>query len=87
MTAAVSGMTRLRNTIISSRNDSSTTRPMKSGSFELSTLAKSMKMAVVPPTRTFDAGCCRPPGGWWFPQMVDQIGGGGVLGRGGRDRR
>ena len=42
MTAAVSGMTKLRNTVISRRNDRSTTRPMKSGSFELRTLAKSM---------------------------------------------
>ena len=42
MTAAVSGITRLRNTVISNRNDRITTRPMKSGSFELSTLAKSM---------------------------------------------
>ena len=42
MQAAVSGMTKLRNTVIRRRNDSSTTRPMKSGSLELSTLAKSM---------------------------------------------
>ena len=42
MTAAVSGITRLRNTVINSRNDRITTRPMKSGSFELRTLAKSM---------------------------------------------
>ena len=43
-------MTKLRNTVIRSRKDSTTTRPMKSGSLALSTLEKSMKMAVVPPT-------------------------------------
>ena len=42
MQAAVSGMSSDRNTIISRRNESSTTRPMKSGNFELSTFAKSM---------------------------------------------
>ena len=42
MTAAVSGITKLRNTVISRRKDSSTTRPMKSGSLALRTLAKSM---------------------------------------------
>ncbi len=42
MTAAVSGITKLRNTVMSRRKDRSTTRPMKSGSFELRTLAKSM---------------------------------------------
>ena len=42
MIAAVRGITKLRNTVISSRNDRITTRPMNSGSFELSTLAKSM---------------------------------------------
>ena len=50
MTAAVSGMTRLRNTTASSRNDSTTTSPMNSGSLDDSTRAKSTKMAVVPPT-------------------------------------
>ena len=42
MTAAVSGITKLRNTVISSKNDKITTSPMKSGNFELSTFAKSM---------------------------------------------
>ena len=42
MTAAVSGITMLRNTVISNRNDRITTSPMNSGSFELSTFAKSM---------------------------------------------
>ena len=51
MTAAVSGITRLRNTIMSNRNDRPTTSAMKSGSFDASTLAKSMKIAVLPPTR------------------------------------
>ena len=42
MTAAVSGITMLRNTVMSNRNDRITTRPMNSGSFELNTFAKSM---------------------------------------------
>ena len=42
MTAAVRGITRLRNTVINNRNDRITTSPMNRGSFELSTLAKSM---------------------------------------------
>ena len=50
MTAAVSGMTMLRNTTASSRNESTTTRPMNSGSLDDSTWAKSTKMAVFPPT-------------------------------------
>ena len=52
MIAAVAGITRLRNTAISSRNDSSTTTPMNSGSLLESTLAKSAKIAVCPPIRT-----------------------------------
>ena len=50
--AAVSGMTRLRNTAISSRKLSSTTIPMNSGSLADSTWLKSSKTAVVPPTST-----------------------------------
>ena len=50
MAAAVSGMTMLRNTMASSRNDSTTTSPMNSGSLDESTRAKSTKMAVLPPT-------------------------------------
>ena len=50
MAAAVSGMTMLRKTAASNRNDSRTTRPMNRGSLEESTLAKSAKMAVLPPT-------------------------------------
>ena len=34
MIAAVSGITKLRKTVIKKRNDSRTTRPMKSGSLE-----------------------------------------------------
>ena len=52
MIAAVRGMTRLRNTMARRQNESSTTRPMKSGSFEVRTFAKSAKIAVVPPTYT-----------------------------------
>ena len=52
MTAAFSGTTRLRNTSASSMNESSTTTPMNNGSFEVSTSAKSVKIAVIPPTYT-----------------------------------
>ena len=48
--AAVRGMTMLRNTMANSRKESTTTRPMNSGSLEDSTRAKSTKMAVFPPT-------------------------------------
>ncbi len=50
MTAAVNGMTMLRNTPASSRKESATTSPMNRGSLEVSTRAKSTKMAVFPPT-------------------------------------
>ena len=50
ITAAVSGMTMLRNAIISSRQPSSTITKMNSGSFSESTTAKSSKIAVMPPT-------------------------------------
>jgi len=41
MTAAVAGMSRLRKTTISSRNDSATTTPTKTGSLEEITAASS----------------------------------------------
>ena len=47
ITEAVSGISRLRNTTISSRKLSSTTIPMNSGSLPDRTLAKSSKIAVV----------------------------------------
>ena len=50
MTAAVSGISRLRNAIISSRQPSSTITKMNSGSLSVSTPAKSSKIAVMPPT-------------------------------------
>ena len=53
ITAAVSGISRLLNTAISSRKLSRTTIPMNSGSLRDSTWLKSSKIAVVPPTRTF----------------------------------
>ena len=52
ITAAVRGMTMLRNTMDSRRKESSTTRPMNRGSFDPSTRAKSTKIAVLPPTKT-----------------------------------
>ena len=53
MAAPTSGITKLRNTIDSRMNDSTTTRAMKRGSLADSTWAKSTKMAVSPPTSTF----------------------------------
>ncbi len=50
MTAACSGITSERNTIISSSALSSTTTPMNSGSLWPSTAAKSTAPAVTPPT-------------------------------------
>ena len=50
ITAAVSGMTRLRNAIISSRNDRPTTATMNSGILAASTFAKSTRIAVWPKT-------------------------------------
>ena len=50
ITAAVAGISRLRNAIISSRQPSSTITAMNSGSFSVSTPAKSSKIAVIPPT-------------------------------------
>ena len=48
ITAAVSGMTKLRNTMAKRMNDIRTTNPMNSGSLDVKTLAKSTKMAVCP---------------------------------------
>ena len=50
MTAAVSGMTTLRNAISSSRNDSPTTAAMNSGILADSTWVKSTETAVCPNT-------------------------------------
>ena len=50
MTAAVSGTRTEWNTSISSRNDSSTTAPMKYGSRLLIWSPMSMNAAVTPPT-------------------------------------
>ncbi len=44
--AAIAGISRLRKTAVSSRNESRTTTPMKSGSLLLSTVEKSSKIAV-----------------------------------------
>ncbi len=52
ITAACSGITSERNTIISSSAQSSTTTPMNSGSLWPSTVAKSTAPAVTPPTYT-----------------------------------
>ena len=50
MTAAFSGTTTERNTIISSRNEMATTTPMNSGSFSLSCALTSSVTAVMPET-------------------------------------
>ena len=52
ITAAVSGMSRLRNTAINSKKLSRTTIPMNNGSLAERMWLKSSKIAVVPPTRT-----------------------------------
>ena len=52
MTAAVSGISRLRNTSTNNRKLSSTTIPMNSGSLFERIWLKSAKIAVVPPTST-----------------------------------
>ena len=55
ITAATAGITTLRNTAISSRKLSPITIARNSGSLRDSTVAKSSKIAVWPPTST-----CRP---------------------------
>ena len=52
MTEATSGMSRLRNTAMSSRNARSTTTAMNTGSLLVSAWEKSMLVAVTPPTWT-----------------------------------
>jgi len=52
MTEAMAGISRLRNTAISSRKASTTTTAMNSGSLDDSTCAKSCWVAVAPPTST-----------------------------------
>jgi hypothetical protein len=51
MITALSGTSRLRNTTISSRNDSTSTMPMNQGSRSAVNSAKSTTAAVDPPTR------------------------------------
>ena len=87
MQAAVSGMRSERNTIINKRNESSTTKPMKSGNFELRTLAKSMKIAVFPPTSRLSPEWPdrRRDEELSAAQVVDQVGGRRVLRRRGRE--
>ena len=50
MTAAVRGTATLRNTVARRKKDRTTTTPMKRGSLEVRTRAKSVNTAVVPPT-------------------------------------
>ena len=65
------GISRLRKTAISSRNDSSTTTPMNSGSLSASTVEKSSKIAVWPPTSTFDAAAAGRAGHDVVAQAID----------------
>ena len=87
MTTALSGTTTERNTIISSRNETSSTPPKKSGSRSATPRVMSRFAAAIPPTstvRSVPAVACRDGR---VAQRVDQVLGGLVLGRGGGDQR
>src|SRR3954451_15583873 len=98
ITAAVRGISRLRNAIISSRQPSSTITKMNNGSLSGSTPAKSSQMAVIPPTETGNAAETRGdpadvdgqprrgPGDHVVAQGGDQPAGRRVLRRGRRPR-
>ena len=78
MSAAIAGMSRLRNTAVRRRNESSTTSPMNSGSLLVRTVEKSSEVAVWPPMRTWrpwlvEAGTtwfCVGVGGWWSRRLA-----------------
>ena len=80
MTTALSGTRTERNTIISSRNDTSSTPPKKNGNRSAVPRVESRFAATMPPTWTV-----RPVSGGGrrdrvVAQDVDQVLGGGVLG-------
>ena len=72
MAAETSGITMLRKTTASSRNDSKTTSPMNRGSLADSTWAKSTKIAVVPPTKTVSADPDTAAGMVVLAQLIDR---------------
>ena len=83
MTTALSGTTTERNTIISSRNDTSRTPPKKSGSRSATPRVVSRLAATIPPTCDGEAGAGDGGRDGVVAQRVDQVLGGRVLGRGG----
>ena len=58
ISTAFSGTRTERNTAISSSAESSTTTPMKSGSFSVIASPKSSKIALMPPTWSCAFVCC-----------------------------
>ena len=85
MTTALSGTTTERNTIISSRNDTSSTPPKKSGSRSATPRVMSRFAATIPPTSTVRPVPAVAAGMAVVAQRVDQVLGGLVLRRGGGD--
>ena len=79
MTTALSGTTTERNTIISSRNDTSSTPPKKSGSRSATPRVMSRLAATIPPTSTLRPVPAIAAGTAVVTQGVDQVCGGLVL--------
>ena len=65
ITTALTGTSTERKTAISSSAESSTTTPMKSGSFSAIAVPKSSKIAVMPPTWTWAPVRCSNGGIAW----------------------
>ena len=76
MAAAVSGMTMLRNTMASSRNESTTTRPMKSGSLDDEHPGEVDEDGGVPADVDGHPGAGHDGGDGRLAEVVDQVGGG-----------
>ncbi len=76
MIAAVSGMTMLRNTIVNNRNESTTTRPMNRGSFDVEHPGEVHEDGGVASDVDADAGAGDGGGDGLGAEVVDQVGGG-----------
>ena len=83
ISAAIAGMSRLRKTAVSSRNESSTTTPMKSGSLLLSTRREVVEDRGLTADQDVQAAAARG-GHDLVPQLMQEGGGRCVLRRAGR---
>ena len=79
ITAAVSGMTKLRNTMAKRMNDIRTTSPMNSGSLDVKHVGEVDEDGRGPAHQDLDPGVVHGLGDGGVAEVVDQIGRGRVL--------